>query len=122
MSFQPPATTASAEVSRGGGPPASFVSAFSETAGRESGALALAVERAAVLEELFSVVAREDEERLALQPKPAQALHEPADLGIHPADRAVVPGAVELGVRVGIDLRLLKLVAARHPEGLEQRV
>jgi hypothetical protein len=79
------------------------------------------VEGAAVLEELLAMVAGEDEEGLPVEAQGPQSLDEPADLGVHGADRSVVPVAVVAHVGVGVEARLDPLGAGGHAECLEQR-
>ena len=61
---------------------------------------ALLVERPAVLEELLAVVAREHDEGAPVEAQLAQPLDDAADLGVHGADRAVVPVLLARDVRL----------------------
>ena len=68
------------------------------------------------------MVGGEGDQRAAIQPHAAQPFEEARDLDIHPADRAVVPGAVHVHVGVGVEPRLDEVRAARHHEGPHERV
>ena len=59
---------------------------------------------------------------LLVEAEPRERLNEAADLGVHAADRTVVPVAVVIDVSRRIEAGLHQLVAGRHAEQPQQRI